>query len=185
MCLQSPQKSLLRLPSLSHPVHNSHVRYLFNRQARYVAGSPTFFSRNNWVNEQFLGESNANYNQDFYGCTFKTMIEVWRNRWSQRSSSNGDFPFGFAQLATNSETSLSPLVPELRWHQTIDIGYAPNEEIPVWWWRYSLLISNRSLLYVTREPSWLWLWILTTPRVEFIHGTSRFDRTICTTVYFG
>jgi sialate O-acetylesterase len=35
-------------------------------------------------------------------------------------------PFGFVQLGN----FLTQTTPELRWHQTADLGYAPNEKMP-------------------------------------------------------
>jgi len=84
----------------------------------------------------YQGEQNAGYpgdyeghNRDLYSCTFPTMIESWRQEWSTATRGDTDrkFPFGFVQLApfTNQRNSLA--WPQLRWHQTADVGYVPND----------------------------------------------------------
>ena len=84
----------------------------------------------------YQGEQNAGYpggyeghNRDLYSCTFPTMIESWRQEWSSATRGDTDrkFPFGFVQLApfTNQRNSLA--WPQLRWHQTADLGYVPND----------------------------------------------------------
>ena len=37
------------------------------------------------------------------------------------------FPFGFAQLASNRVNYTEYATSLIRWHQTYDIGYAPND----------------------------------------------------------
>ena len=78
----------------------------------------------------YQGEANAGWNRDDYQCTFPSMIESWRSTWAQFSSSSFKFPFGFMQLATtkaaDTDTS-NPQFPVIRWHQTADFGYVPND----------------------------------------------------------
>ena len=84
----------------------------------------------------YQGEQNAGYpgeyaghNRDLYDCTFTSMINNWRQKWFE--ATNGDteemFPFGFVQLApfTNQRDHLA--WPELRWKQTANFGYVPND----------------------------------------------------------
>ena len=84
----------------------------------------------------YQGEQNAGYpgdyaghNRDIYDCTFASMIKNWRQKWYE--ATNGDteemFPFGFVQLApfTNQREHLA--WPELRWKQTANFGYVPND----------------------------------------------------------
>jgi len=83
----------------------------------------------------YQGEQNAGYpgeydghNRDIYDCTFKSMIDSWRQKWSETSleTTDGSFPFGFVQLApfTNQREYLA--WPELRWKQTGNKGCVPN-----------------------------------------------------------
>ena len=44
---------------------------------------------------------------------------------------NHAFPFGFVQLAQNQANNLFNGVPLLRWQQTYNYGYAPNEILKV------------------------------------------------------
>ena len=59
------------------------------------------------------------------------MISAWRQRWSSYAPSTpADFPFGFVQLSTNDITNCTGM-PALRWHQTYDMGFVPNEAMQV------------------------------------------------------
>lgn len=48
----------------------------------------------------FLGEANAQHNQDKYSCTFPAMIDDWRMAFHTGSEGQTaqDFPFGFVQV---------------------------------------------------------------------------------------
>ncbi|UJR38793.1 hypothetical protein I4U23_031458 [Adineta vaga] len=77
----------------------------------------------------YQGESNSDYNRDKYTCTFSKMIQSWREIWHKRTNTINDiqFPFGFVQLSTNTNNSRKVGgFPWIRWHQTFDIGYVPN-----------------------------------------------------------
>ncbi|MBN3300473.1 SIAE acetylesterase, partial [Amia calva] len=76
----------------------------------------------------YQGESNTEYHQDLYNCTFPAMIDDWRMAFHQGSGGQTSpvFPFGFVQLSTYIKRSLSDAFPNLRWHQTADYGFAPN-----------------------------------------------------------
>jgi len=81
----------------------------------------------------YQGESNAEHNRDKYSCAFSKMIEYWRMVWYARTNGSTDlqFPFGFVQLATFENNSM--IVggfPWIRWHQTFDVGYVPNNVVP-------------------------------------------------------
>ncbi|CAF3612091.1 unnamed protein product [Rotaria sp. Silwood1] len=81
----------------------------------------------------YQGEANVNYNRDKYGCTFLKMIQYWRRQWHNRTHFITDpiFPFGFVQLSTRETTGkIIGGFPWIRWHQTFDIGYTPNNAIP-------------------------------------------------------
>lgn len=79
----------------------------------------------------YQGESNAGWNRDKYQCTFPAMIETWRKLWSSNTGTAPDFPFGFVQLSTWTEGDLTPGFPVIRWHQTADQGFVPNDIMKV------------------------------------------------------
>jgi len=66
-----------------------------------------------------------------YGCTFPAMIEDWRAKFNQASSqTSATFPFGFVQLAGNrNDPTITTGFPDIRWHQTADMGYVPNPKM--------------------------------------------------------
>ena len=70
----------------------------------------------------YQGESNYRWNTELYNCTFPTMIRDWRAKWR---GSDARFPFGFVQLANRVGRGGVAI----RWHQTVDHGYAPNEDL--------------------------------------------------------
>jgi len=57
-------------------------------------------------------------------------MTTWRQRWSQNSDSNPEFPFGLVQIAGYREGHKGYEFPVLRWHQSADLGYVPNEQRP-------------------------------------------------------
>ena len=59
------------------------------------------------------------------------MISEWRRLWSTFSHTPNDFPFGFVQLSTWKASDPDPSFPVIRWHQTADHGYVPNEDMQV------------------------------------------------------
>ncbi|RUS78410.1 hypothetical protein EGW08_013824 [Elysia chlorotica] len=81
----------------------------------------------------YQGERNARHPLvDRYACTFPAMIDDWRSKFHSvsKGQTNDTFPFGFVQLATNSpDPSKSFGFPDIRWHQTADYGYVPNERM--------------------------------------------------------
>ena len=54
---------------------------------------------------------------------------------------NHAFPFGFVQLAQNQANNLFNGVPLLRWQQTYNYGYVPNEKLEVIIYYYLLYIT--------------------------------------------
>jgi sialate O-acetylesterase len=77
------------------------------------------------------GESNSGWNKDKYGCSFPAMISEWRRVWSENSPTDSSFPFGFVQLAAWRANYAGSEFPVIRWHQTADVGYVPNDAMPV------------------------------------------------------
>ncbi|XP_048766253.2 sialate O-acetylesterase-like [Ostrea edulis] len=74
----------------------------------------------------YQGEANAG-KPDTYKCTFPTMIDDWRAKFHASSGTTSDFPFGFVQLAPfRDDPSITTGFPDIRWHQTADVGYVPN-----------------------------------------------------------
>ena len=81
-----------------------------------------------------LGKSNSDWNQNKYQCAFPAMISEWRKIWNTFTSTSNSFPFGFMQLSTidsSNLTNANPNIPVIRWHQTADFGYVPNEAMEV------------------------------------------------------
>ncbi len=81
----------------------------------------------------YQGEDNTVFHTSLYPCTFSKMIEYWRSTWYERTNSNTDphFPFGFVQLSTRTANrNVIGGFPWVRWHQTFDVGYVPNNFIP-------------------------------------------------------
>ena len=59
------------------------------------------------------------HNREIYDCTFKAMIDSWRQRWSDGTDgATGNFPFGFVQLGPFTDQKDHFAWPELRWRQT-------------------------------------------------------------------
>ncbi|XP_064612568.1 LOW QUALITY PROTEIN: sialate O-acetylesterase-like [Liolophura sinensis] len=75
----------------------------------------------------YQGESN-DHDPSGYKCLFPAMIADWRKQFHQASGgeTNAMFPFGFVQLAALSKTHNIGDFPDLRWAQTVNLGYAPN-----------------------------------------------------------
>ncbi|XP_030621679.1 sialate O-acetylesterase [Chanos chanos] len=78
----------------------------------------------------YQGEANAQHNRDKYNCSFPAMIDDWRMAFNKGSGGQTavDFPFGFVQLCTYKPCAPDGF-PEIRWHQTADYGYVPNERM--------------------------------------------------------
>ena len=79
----------------------------------------------------YQGEANAWWKKDDYGCNFPSLIESWRNIWSESTDTSSKFPFGFMQLGTQKKRNRNQLFPEMRWHQTANFGYVPNDLMQV------------------------------------------------------
>ena len=101
----------------------------------------------------YQGEANAG--SFTYPCTFAKLIESWRQTWNERTNGSADlhFPFGFVQVSSTfiyqrcnmfaylsftyfqlstytNDSSVIDGYPVLRWHQTFDVGYVPNDVVP-------------------------------------------------------
>ena len=59
------------------------------------------------------------------------MISEWRKIWSTFTPTSSSFPFGFMQLGPVQAGNKSPSFPVIRWHQTADYGFVPNEDMEV------------------------------------------------------
>ena len=84
----------------------------------------------------YQGEANVRYNRDKYQCSFPAMISEWRKLWSTFTPTSNMFPFGFMQLSTNQAEDHWPGFPTVRWHQTADFGYVPNDLMKVFDYPY-------------------------------------------------
>ncbi|CAF1027244.1 unnamed protein product [Adineta steineri] len=79
----------------------------------------------------YQGEANAG--NPTYACKFEKMIQYWRQTWNERTQGITDiqFPFGFVQLSTfTNDSSVVGGFPMLRWQQTFNVGYVPNDVVP-------------------------------------------------------
>lgn len=77
-----------------------------------------------------------------YNCTFPAMIAAWRRAWHAGTAGQTSelFPFGFVQLSTWGSPTLgvgtfgtegsNDGVPVVRWAQTANFGYVPNDKMP-------------------------------------------------------
>ena len=77
----------------------------------------------------YQGEGNSKWNRDLYNCTFPALIDAWRDLFSSNSNTDPDAPFGFVQLAPWRPDTLEAGFPAIRWHQTADYGFVPNERL--------------------------------------------------------
>ena len=105
--------SMMNLFWITHPMY-------LGSWVHYPKVCKNFFS--------FTGEANVGYHNELYPCTFYHLINEWRSKWASNSNTNPNFPFGFVQLSTKGPVDPTPL---LRWHQTYDFGYVPNEIMQV------------------------------------------------------
>ncbi|XP_010627021.1 sialate O-acetylesterase isoform X2 [Fukomys damarensis] len=81
----------------------------------------------------YQGEANIHYNKDLYNCTFPALIEDWRQTFHSGSQGQTErfFPFGFVQLSSDlSVNNTDDGFPQIRWHQTADVGFVPNPKMP-------------------------------------------------------
>ena len=79
----------------------------------------------------YQGEANVVWNRDKYQCSIQQLIDDWKTDL-QHYGSLADpehFPFGIVQLSTIAQDS-NPDTSMIRWHQTADHGYVPNEDLP-------------------------------------------------------
>ena len=79
----------------------------------------------------YQGEANVVWNRDKYQCSIQQLIDDWKTDL-QHYGTLADpeyFPFGIVQLSTIAQDS-NPSTPMIRWHQTADHGYVPNEDLP-------------------------------------------------------
>ncbi|XP_028391993.1 sialate O-acetylesterase-like [Dendronephthya gigantea] len=79
----------------------------------------------------YQGEENAERPLYPYNCTFPAMIDDWRAKWYDSTTHNTDetFPFGFVQLSAvgNDTEGQSFNFAPLRWDQTAQYGFVPND----------------------------------------------------------
>ncbi|XP_054469024.1 sialate O-acetylesterase [Anoplopoma fimbria] len=102
----------------------------------------------------YQGEANTDYNQEKYSCSFPAMIDDWRMAFHQGSGGQTalDFPFGFVQLSTDEKGSQTDAFPNIRWHQTADIGYVPNLRMQRTFMAVALDLPDETSPYGTIHP---------------------------------
>lgn len=75
----------------------------------------------------YQGEGNTWWNRDLYNCSFPTKIDGWRSLFEANSNTDKYAPYGFVQLSTVKYGNKDLSFPLVRWHQTADYGYVPND----------------------------------------------------------
>ncbi|XP_029922909.1 sialate O-acetylesterase [Myripristis murdjan] len=102
----------------------------------------------------YQGEKNADYHPDKYNCSFPAMIDDWRFAFHQGSGGQTapDFPFGFVQLCTYKKGSTDDGFPNIRWHQTADVGFVPNRRMKRTFMAVSLDLPDDHSPYGTIHP---------------------------------
>eukprot|EP01084_Bolivina_argentea_P089146 160911_1 len=91
----------------------------------------------------YQGEADSNSQKyaESYECAFKSMINDWRLKWSAKSQTLNNFPFGFVQISVWSDkyNNTCPVtaafsecigVATVRWAQMGNLGYLPNSGLP-------------------------------------------------------
>ncbi|KAK5607518.1 hypothetical protein CRENBAI_016797 [Crenichthys baileyi] len=102
----------------------------------------------------YQGEANAEYHKDKYNCSFPAMINDWRMAFHQGSGQQTalDFPFGFVQLSTYKNNSIDDGFPDIRWHQTADVGFVPNSRMKNTFMAVALDLPDKTSPYGTIHP---------------------------------
>lgn len=103
----------------------------------------------------FSGESNVNFNRDLYNCTFPLLIDDWRQTFHDGSQGQTErlFPFGFVQLSSYLfGEALNDGLPQIRWHQTADFGYVPNQRMPNTFMAVSVDLCDRNSPFGSIHP---------------------------------
>ena len=68
--------------------------------------------------------------RDRYQCSIKQLIQDWKDGFQGFGTLVDErMPFGIVQLSTSKQDN-DPSTPMIRWHQTADYGYLPNEMLP-------------------------------------------------------
>ncbi|ESO83425.1 hypothetical protein LOTGIDRAFT_133483, partial [Lottia gigantea] len=78
----------------------------------------------------YQGEANQVTNVNLYNCTFPSMIDDWRLKFSSSGNTDPVFPFGFVQVTNRPDPTVTTGFTDIRWHQTADFGYVPNKKMP-------------------------------------------------------
>ncbi|KAI3354460.1 hypothetical protein L3Q82_018972, partial [Scortum barcoo] len=102
----------------------------------------------------YQGEANTYYQTETYNCSFPAMIDDWRMAFHHGSGGQTalDFPFGFVQLSTSEKTAADDNFPEIRWHQTADIGFVPNPRMKKTFMAVALDLPDATSPYGTIHP---------------------------------
>ncbi|KAM9733292.1 sialate O-acetylesterase isoform 1-T1 [Menidia menidia] len=102
----------------------------------------------------YQGEANADYHQDKYNCSFPAMIDDWRMAFHLGSGGQTalDFPFGFVQLCTYKNGSTDDGFPEIRWHQTADVGFVPSPRMKRTFMAVALDLPDETSPYGSIHP---------------------------------
>ena len=69
------------------------------------------------------------YNTDKYNSTFPTLIDTWREQFSNNSNTLVKSPFGFVQLLTVKYGTQGLSFPHMRHHQAAEYDFVPNQRM--------------------------------------------------------
>lgn len=92
---------------------------------------------------------------DLYNCTFPALIEDWRQTFHLGSQGQTErlFPFGFVQLSAVLLDEFSDdRFPQIRWHQTADLGYVPNLKMPNTFMAVAMDLGDRNSPFGSIHP---------------------------------
>ncbi|XP_028275015.1 sialate O-acetylesterase [Parambassis ranga] len=103
----------------------------------------------------YQGEQNADYHQDKYNCSFPAMIDDWRMAFHQGSEGQTAplrmFPL-YVQLSTYKKYSTDDGFPNIRWHQTADVGFVPNPRMKKTFMAVALDLPDETSPFGTIHP---------------------------------
>ncbi|EPQ13541.1 Sialate O-acetylesterase [Myotis brandtii] len=131
--ISGPSKHSVLWNAMIHPLHNMTLKGVI------------------W----YQGEANIDFNRNLYNCTFPALIEDWRQTFHLGSEGQTErlFPFGFVQLsAVLSDEDSDDRFPQIRWHQTADVGYVPNQRMPNTFMAVAMDLGDRTSPFGSIHP---------------------------------
>ncbi|XP_037361420.1 sialate O-acetylesterase [Talpa occidentalis] len=138
---RSTSSSSVRGPHTSSVLWNAMIHPLHNMTLKGVI----------W----YQGEANMGFHRDLYNCLFPELIDDWRLTFHQGSQGQTAryFPFGFVQLSSYLRGATpDDQCPEIRWHQTADFGYVPNQRMPNTFMAVAMDLGDRNSPFDSIHP---------------------------------